>query len=196
MLADSVGPEDYYRDDELHQRILDHYRYNLLRAVDIAHSVSAEVILVPPASNLRHCSPFKSEHREGLNEADRNRWHALFEQASKAFAANQWDGALILVDDALTIDNRYAQAHYLRGRILWELERYDEAKKAFIQSIDEDICPLRATGAMLEIVRDVGDERDVPVVDFVGFLDQQDRPTSIIGSQCRNHGAGPGADHQ
>jgi len=172
MLADSVGPEDYYRDDELRQRVLDHYRYNLIRAVDIARSVDAKVILVTPASNLRHCSPFKSEHREGLSDPDRTRWRALFDRASKAFAANRWDEALTILDDAITIDDRYAQAHYLRGRILWMLARHAEAKTAFVRATDEDICPLRATGAMLEIVKDVGDEQDVPVVDFVGLLER------------------------
>ncbi|UCD56338.1 MAG: tetratricopeptide repeat protein [Candidatus Hydrogenedentota bacterium] len=171
MLADSVGPEDYYRDDELHQRVLDHYRYNLVRAVDIARSVDAEVILVTPASNMRHCSPFKSEHREGLSNIDRNRWHALFDQASKAYNQSQWDEALAALDEAITLDDRYAHAHYLRGRILWMLSRHDEAKTAFGRAIDEDICPLRATGAMLEIVKQVGQERDVPVVDFVGLLE-------------------------
>ena len=172
MLADSVGPEDYYRDDELYQRVLDHYRYNLVRAVDVARSVDAEVILVTPASNMRHCSPFKSEHREGLSDIDRNRWHTLFDQASKAYNESQWDKALAALDEAITLDDRYAHAHYLRGRILWMLSRYDEAKTAFVRAIDEDICPLRATGAMLEIVRQVGQQRDVPVVDFVGLLER------------------------
>ena len=172
MLADSVGPEDYYRDDELHQDILDHYRYNLLRAVDIARSVDAEVILVTPASNLRHCSPFKSEHQDGLSDIDRHRWHALFDQASKAFAANRWDEALTILDEALTIDERYAQAHYLRGRILWELKRPDEAKHAFVRAIEEDVCPLRAPTAMVNIIQEVGHERDVPVVDFAGLLER------------------------
>ncbi len=172
MLEDSVGPEDYYRDDELHQHVLDHYRYNLMRAVDIARSVGAEVILVIPASNVRHCSPFKSEQREGLSDTDRDRWHILFDRAGVAFKAEQWDEALTMLDDAMTIDNRYAQAYYLRGRILWMLGRYDEAKTAFLRAIDEDICPLRATGAMLEIVREVGREREIPVVDFVGLLER------------------------
>jgi len=172
MLADSVGPEDYFRNDELHQRVLDHYRYNLMRAVDIAWSVGAEVILVTPAANIRDCSPFKSEHREGLSDTNRRRWHTLYDRADEAYSSNQWDQALSMLDEATTIDNRYAQAHYLRGRILWKMERYDEAKAAFMRATDEDICPLRATKGMVEIVREVGREKVVPVVDFVGLIER------------------------
>jgi len=172
ILADSIGPEDYYRDDERHWHVLDHYRYNLMRCVDIARSVGADVILVTPGSNLRDCSPFKSQHRKALSDIDLNRWYVLFSQAGKAFVANQLDRTLSMLDAALAIDDRYAQAHYLRGRALWMLGRYDEAKTAFMRAIDEDICPLRATGAMLEIVKEVGRDRDVPVVDFVGLLNR------------------------
>ncbi|MBN2315329.1 MAG: tetratricopeptide repeat protein [Sedimentisphaerales bacterium] len=172
VLADSVGPEDYFRDDELHQRVLDHYRYNLIRAVNIARSAGAEVILVTPASNSRDCSPFKSEHRESLSDTDRHRWQTLHKRANEAYSSNQWDQALTVLDEAITIDNRYAQTHYLRGRTLWKLERYDEAKTAFMQAMDEDICPLRATKAMIEIVKEVSREKKVPMVDFVGLLER------------------------
>ena len=172
ILADSIGPEDYHRDIEFRNRVLDHYRYNLKRAVDIARSVDAKVILIIPASNLRHCSPFKSEHRDGLGEADRARWYVLFDQANQALTANQWDQALRALDESMTIDDRYAQVHYLRGRTLWMLERYDEAKKAFERAIDQDICSLRAPGAMRDIVQEIGVEKDVPVVHFAAFLDR------------------------
>ncbi len=173
ILENSLGPEGYHRDGELWKQVLNHYRYNLTRMVDIAQSVGAEVILVTPASNLRHCWPFKSEHRAGLSDADRKYWQTLFNHASEAYAAGQWDEALTAIDKAARVDDRYAHLHYLRGYVLWELKRYDEAKTAFIWALDEDVCPLRALTEMLDIILEVAEERNVPVVDFATLLERQ-----------------------
>ncbi|MBL7184706.1 MAG: tetratricopeptide repeat protein [Phycisphaerae bacterium] len=173
ILENSLGPQEYHRDGESRRRVFDHYRYNLSRMVDIARSVGAEVILVRPASNLRHCWPFKSEHSDGLDDAERKNFQALYDQASKAHATGQWNESLAAIDRAITADDRYAHAHYLRGRVLWELERYDQAKAAFERAIDEDVCPLRAQKPILDIVVEVAGGRDVPVVDFVEMVERQ-----------------------
>ena len=173
ILDHSVGPESYHRDPQWQRQVLSHYHYNLLRMVDIAQSVGTKVILVTPASNLLDCSPFRSEHRNGLANAEQQEWQVLFNQASKADAEGQGDEALTAIDEAITVDDRYAHAHYLRGRILWKLQRYDEARTAFVRAIDEDICPLRAPRPMLDIIADVAQERSVPVVDFVALVERQ-----------------------
>jgi tetratricopeptide (TPR) repeat protein len=173
ILENSLGPEEYHRDTELRGQVLEHYRYNLIRMVGIARSVGARVILVTPASNLRHCSPFKSEQRDGLSDAERKDWQLLFDHASKTHAAGQWDEALRAVDEAITIDDRYAHAHYLRGCVLWELERYDQARTAFARAMDEDVCPLRALRPMLDTIIEVANERDVPVVDFAALVERE-----------------------
>jgi tetratricopeptide (TPR) repeat protein len=167
--------------------VLDHYRYNLMRMVDIARSVGAKVILITPASNLRHCSPFKSEHRTGLTGAQRNNWQMQFELASKAYAAAKWHEVLPAIDKAITIDRRYAHAHYLRGRALWELEHYDEAKIAFIRAMDEDVCALRAPTPILEIVKEVADKRNIPMVDFVALIEEQSEYAAPGEEQFLDH---------
>ena len=173
ILESSLGPESYHRDAELREHVRDHYRYNLMRMVDIARSVGAKVILVTPASNLRGCSPFKSKHREDLAGAQRKGWQTLFSDANKMHAAGRWDEALTAIDNAIAIDDRYAHGHYLRGRILWKLQRHGEAKEAFTRAMDEDVCPLRAPTSMVDIVAEVANERDVPVVDFIALVEGQ-----------------------
>ncbi len=173
LLDHSVGPKDYHRDDALRDQVLEHYRYNLDRMIDIARSVGAKVVLVTPASNLRHCSPFKSEHCDGLGTERLQRWQVAFDSAEESFAAGQWNESLTAVDKAARIDDRYAHLHYLRGRVLFELKRFDEAKAAFERARDEDVCPLRALGPMLRIVAQVAAERGVSLVDFVEMVEDR-----------------------
>jgi tetratricopeptide (TPR) repeat protein len=172
ILENSVGPEEYHRDGELRRQVLDHYRYNMMRMVDIARSAVAKVILVTLASNMRHCSPFKSEHRDTLGEAERDAFRTLYDRAAESHAEARWGEALTAIDRALSIDDRYAHAHYLRGRILWGLHRYTQAKEAFERAMDEDVCPLRALKPLLDIITEVASEKDVPVVDFVGLVER------------------------
>lgn len=173
QLDASVGPDAYRRDDELRKQVLAHYRFNIARTVDIARSAGAETILVTPASNLRHCTPFKSEHPEGFTADDLDRWQDLYDRAQTAEAEGSLAIALTAVEQSLVIDDRYAQAHYLRGRILAGLERYDDARLAFERAREEDVCPLRALAASNEILAEVARDRRVPLVDFAGWVEDR-----------------------
>jgi tetratricopeptide (TPR) repeat protein len=180
ILEHSLGPEAYHRDDATQEQALHHYRHNLTRMISIARAAGADIIFVTPASNLRDCSPFKSEHRDGLDNAARQRWEALLSTAEQARNETRWDDALNAVDDAAAIDDRYAHLHYLRGKVLLALERYDEAGSAFKRARDEDVCPLRALTAMQGIVADVATEHGVPLVDFEAFVENHS-PNGIPG---------------
>ncbi len=172
LLDSAVGPSSYTRDDELGEKILQHFRYNLARMVDIAASVGAETMLITPASNLRDSRPFKSEHRGDLQEVDRQRFEELVESAGRAHAEGRSDESLGKIEAAGAIDPRYAQLAFLQGRLLSELDRLTEARAAFERARDEDVCPLRAPGPVPGIVRDVAVDRGVPVVDFAALVDQ------------------------
>lgn len=187
LLESSTGPESYHRDIELRIKVFRHYRYNLMRMVDIARSVGAEVILVAPASNLRHCSPFKSQHRDGLSNTQRRRWRVRFDRAGKAYKAGRWDEALKAINNAIAVDDLYAKGHYLRGLILWESGQYEEAKTAFTRAMDEDVCALRAPTPMIDIVSKVADERNVSLVDFVAILEGPAEHTTPGEDQFLDH---------
>lgn len=172
VLDKSVGPDSFTRNDELKRKILAHYRFNLQRMVAIGRSAGAEMIFVTPASNLRDSTPFKSENRTGLTDAEFQQWRRLFDQAVQQLDAYDWEQALKTLDAAARMDDRYAHLHYLRGRALWELGRFDEAKAAFVRARDEDVCPLRALSSMQKIVAEVAAEQHVPLVDFAALIEQ------------------------
>jgi tetratricopeptide (TPR) repeat protein len=171
MLDGAVGPGAYTRDDELSAKILQHFRFNLARMIDIASSAGAETLMVTPASNLRDCRPFKSEHREGLTEDQLARFDALVDEGGRARREGRFADSIAAVDEAVAIDPRHAQLAFLQGRLLGEAERWPEARTAFERARDEDICPLRAIGPMAGIVREVAAERSAPLVDFDALAD-------------------------
>ena len=180
ILDQSVGPKHYHRDEELSSQVLAHYRYNLARMVEIAWAAGAELVFITPASNLRHCSPFKSQHGDALSKVDMFRCDDLLDEATGALQQGRPDEALAKVDEALAIDNQYAELHFLRGRVLDSLKRHDEAKKAYVAARDQDICPLRALTAMRGILYEVAAERDIPVLDFAA-LAEKESPQGIPG---------------
>ncbi|MCK4975089.1 MAG: tetratricopeptide repeat protein, partial [Sulfurimonas sp.] len=134
--------------------------------VNIAREVGAKIIFVKPAINLKDMSPFKSEHKEGLSKKALEKWQELYDRASILHKVGNLDEALSVYKQALIIDNRYADLHYSIGQVLFELKKYDEAKKAFQIASDEDIAPLRILSSMLPIIENIASKNNVPLIDF------------------------------
>ncbi|MEE9606844.1 MAG: tetratricopeptide repeat protein [Myxococcota bacterium] len=180
-LDGAVGLWAYTRDDVQKQRTISHYRFNLRRTIHTAESAGAEVLLVVPASNLRHCTPFKSEHSAGIAPSERHRWRVAFELARQHQAEARPDEALSALEEAAEIDERRADFHYLRAQALYDLGRFAEAREAFERARDEDVCPLRALTEMVGVVEEVAAEEDVPIVDFASFV--ADRSSHAIAGE-------------
>lgn len=170
ILDHSVGPEDYVRDDVLRSRVNEHFEFNLDRMIRVARSAGAEVVLVTPAANMKDFSPFKSEHAETLT-ADQRGQYASWVDAADAFEAEgQVDQALNALESAMQIDSSRADLHFRRGRLLFQGEQFVEARAAFQQAIENDICPLRASSAIQRSVEQAALEHHVPLVDFDRIL--------------------------
>ncbi len=180
MLARSIGPEDYARDDAFHAQVLAHYRFNLLRIAALARDAGARTIFVTPASNLKDCSPFKSEAGAGVDAAQ---LEALLAQARQARERGDLAQAGLALEQALRMDARYAATHYERGRNFLAQGRAEEAREAFLRAVAEDVCPLRATPEMLDIVRDVAAEAGARLVDFAAYIDRA-APAGIPGAEA------------
>ncbi len=155
ILNHTIGPESYHRDDILKRQVTTHYRLNLMRMIRIAHSADAGVILVKPVINIRDMSPFKSEHREGLGEQAQRGWEKLFQHATDLYVAGDFSEALNAYQQALGLDDRYADLHYRIGKTHFKLRQYDQAEQSFRRAVEEDIAPLRILASMQQIVEEV-----------------------------------------
>jgi tetratricopeptide (TPR) repeat protein len=170
VLNFTIGPESYHRDDALKQQIITHYRLNLMRMARIARSADADIVFVQPAINIKDMSPFKSEHREGLDKQTQQDWENLVQRATALFEAGELTGALTDYQQALDLDDRYADLHYRIGQVLFSLGRHHEAEQSFRQAVEEDVAPLRILGAMQQTVEEVAASENVPLIDFPGIL--------------------------
>jgi tetratricopeptide (TPR) repeat protein len=179
ILDGSVGPTDYVRDDELRNDIVEHYRFNLERMIEIARRAGAGVMFVRPASNLGHCAPFKSEFSSGLSESVREQWSRLMEQARHADDPAQ---ALVMVEQALALDPRRADSHYLHGEILRVRGDNLAAAAAFSRALNEDVCSLRAPDEVLDALGQVCATREVPLVDYESLV-ERGSPGGIPGEE-------------
>ncbi|MEZ5393510.1 MAG: tetratricopeptide repeat protein [Bryobacterales bacterium] len=185
MLAHSVGPQDYFRDDAFRKQVLEHYRFNLRRMVEIARGAGAEAILITTASSWKDCSPFKSQP-----SVDAERAAKAAELRARGVALREegkLDDSLAALDSALAIDPRFADSHYERARTLLAAGRAAEAKQAFQRAMEEDVCPLRSLPEMNDIVREVAREKGAPLVDFAAYVEAHAEDGIPGASQFLDH---------
>ena len=170
ILSHTIGPESYRRDDTLKQQVITHYRLNLIRMARIARSVDSDILFIQPAINIKDMSPFKSEHTEGLDEQALSEWQALYQRATGLQKTGHFSAALPLYQQALGIDDRYAELHYRLGQVFFEMGQHDKAEKAFRRAVEEDIAPLRMLVSMQRIVEEIASSEDAPLIDFPSIL--------------------------
>lgn len=173
LLDREAGLDVYTRDDALRDDILDHFRFNLERMAQRARSAGAHMIFVTPASELRDCAPFKSEHGPGISEHDAERVQELLLAAFEAGVGGLHDEALARLSAAVSLDSRYALSQYLLGTALFEAGRHDEARSALLRARDEDVCPLRPLSPMRGMILEVAREHGASAVDFVQLVDDE-----------------------
>jgi len=186
ILNHTLGPESYYRDEILKQRVIMHYRLNLRRIAKIADSVNAGIVFIKPVINIRDISPFKSEHGNDLELDALMQWHVLYSDARELQQAGRLDEAMVKYRAALAIDDRYAELHFRIGQVLFEQLRYHEAEAAFRRAVEEDVAPLRILASMQQTVKDVAAIEGAPLIDFPAimrqaYLDEYDH--TVFGSE-------------
>lgn len=170
ILDQSIGPEDYVRDDEQKEKVINHFEYNLEKIAQLTRSTGAQLIMVAPASKLRNESPFKSQNRNGLKGPELEAWQQHYESAQALYREKHFAAALTAVSKAETLDPRHAHTLSLKGDILYALENHAEARLSYQKALDEDICPLRALSPLHSLVLNTAHKMNIPAVDFDAII--------------------------
>ena len=176
------GYELYERNEQQRRSILQHYRFNLEKMIQMGKAKGVAVILLKPVSNIRNFSPFKSLHSDYLNYKDETRWQILYNQGMNLYEKEAYAEALAAFQDALALDSVYAELHFRIGQCYDALGQYEEAKRHYILAKNLDICPLRALSQMGVILEDVAKRYKVPLIDLVPIFEAKSEH-GIIGNE-------------
>jgi len=175
------GLESYHRDPAGRKGIIRHFEYNVQQMILLARQANVPIILANPVSNLKDCSPFKSEFKSTLSPEKKSKLISLWEQAD----ALDWTEAIrkvVLLEQAAEIDSYHAGLLYMIGKTYEHLGRHQEAAAWLLAAKEEDICPLRILEPMHEALFRLSDEFDVPLVDIRSLFEKQ-TPDGIPGSE-------------
>jgi tetratricopeptide (TPR) repeat protein len=181
ILDHTKGPDTYKRDKDGQEKVLKHFEFNLHRMVDIATSVGAKVVFVNPSSNLRDVTPFKSSFDSSLSKEEQQTWQSHYDRARDAFERRDPVVTFAALEEAEKIDPMPALLHFSKGRALEATGKFDKAKESYMKAKDEDVCPLRALSPVSEIIRQVGTEYNIPIVDFIK-IQETHSPNGIPGA--------------
>lgn len=179
MLDHQGGLDAYHRDETWRQGVVAHFDHNIRRSIQIARSAGVPILLILPPSNLSDCPPFKSEHRAGLTAEEFAQWDALVAEAATYYRTAP-DKAAELLEQALAIDDQYADTWFELGSCHESLSRWDDARAAYRRARDLDVCPLRIIQPLQDVLREVAQETNVPLIDAHALL-EKDCPHQILG---------------
>ncbi len=162
------GLASYHRNEDWRQGVIDHFRFNLRRMVDMVHQAGVPIILLNPVANL-DTPPFKAEHRKGISADDKKRFAAHWEEARQEYRGSL-PKAIVYLKQAIAVDDQHAGIHYDLAQCYKDVGRLDEARAEFIRAKDLDICPLRILEPMNQATLDIARATDTPVIDLVAFF--------------------------
>lgn len=171
ILDQSFGLDQYQREPEKAKAILNHFRFNLERMIEIAENHGIAILFIVPPSNEKDFSPFKSQWLPVLNANQIKQWKLHYQTGRTKLSQGDYHGALHSFQQAAEIDSGHADLRYRMGRCLFALGQYQKAKYEFVQARDLDVAPLRSTTEIQQIVREIGHKHGIPTIDLVAILE-------------------------
>ncbi len=170
------GLELYRRDTQWQRNIVQHFEFNLRRMIEMSKRMDVPIVLVDPPANLADCPPFKSEHTTGLKADELARIRKLTTTAIEASGSDP-NLAIQLLEEAAEIDPDYAATHFQLGSFYAQAGRFQDAKRHFQLARDEDICPLRITEPLSQVIRTVATDTETRCVNVRRTFEEQSEGT-------------------
>lgn len=136
------------------------FERNLKDIINTGVRGGAKVLVSTVARNLKDCGPFASDHRANLSADELSRWDNAYQAGIRAQQAGQTADAISSFQQALKIDDAYAEIHFRLGQCLLALGQDAEAAREFGLACDEDTLRFRADSRINGIIRQAAANRE------------------------------------
>lgn len=133
------------------------YKKNLRRLFRLAQKNKIDLLVMMPISNIMNYPPFQS-YGDNLPATDYQKALHMYENTDR-------DTALLCLNQILKASPGYADAHYLKGKILYESGNVSEALNHFKKARNLDALPFRMTDDLREILFNECKRYHVPLFD-------------------------------
>jgi lysophospholipase L1-like esterase len=165
------GLESYQRDPNWRRAIERHFQSKLSEMVDATSQAGVPLVLCTPASDIVDTPPIKTQLKPGFNKEQREDFQAMLDIASDNTAGAS--DRMAAANECLAMDDQHCGAHYILGRLLYQSNEILSARTHLVAARDWDVCPLRATTAIIGTVRQAAESYDVLYVDSEALFDQR-----------------------
>jgi hypothetical protein len=178
LLDSRGGLEKYHRNPSLAEAVVASFRWNLQQMVVACQSRKIPLVLVVPTVNLRDCPPFKIEADPKLGDEALRLVESIWRQAREDRETPAKTQASMR--RILEIDPQHCGAHYYLGQQAIAEQDWEKARSHLVAAKDFDVCPLRATTAIQEVVREVATQNQVMLLDADNLF-QSKSPQRLVG---------------
>lgn len=166
------GLDRYQREENWRRGVEQHFHVTLDKMIHRARDAGVPLVLCVPVSDLVRTPPFKVAPPADLSADELQRLSEHWNTARDVggTVADRMEAAR----NCLQIDPEHAGAHYVVGRLSYEQGESESARRHLTLARDHDVCPLRATTAIMQSVIDLARDNEVPLISTHILLDRRD----------------------
>jgi tetratricopeptide (TPR) repeat protein len=147
--------------------ILQSYRQNLAKIVELLQESGVEVVLSTVTVNLLEWEPNRSVL---ANPANAERVRRAWDLSTEALSREEPEQAADHLEQILAIEPEFAAACYRLGRCYARLGKPDEARELLLRAVEHDANPTRATPGQNRMIRELSRESGAGLVDSEALL--------------------------
>jgi tetratricopeptide (TPR) repeat protein len=172
--------------DQRLERVYAHFEHNLQDILEVGRRAGVGMVLSTVGTNLRDCAPFASLHRAGLRPEQLTQWEAWAQVGMDHQNSGDHAEALEAYEQALAIDDQYAELQFRVATCLQSLGRNEDALDHYRRARDADTLRFRADTRLNNIIRGLAERFQAEAVRFFDGEEvlAQRSPGGLTGHAC------------